>query len=272
MDWRYEIRCLMTDSEVTPGSLVQALRRSLRGVAHRVLVTMGDKATPREILARLDALFGDVSTHGMIMQEFFNSKQRSDESVTNFGCRLESLLQTAIDNGSLHKAAKNDLLRHKFWTSLHSDKLKSQTRHKYDVITSYEELLREIRTVEKEINLVSDTSSSVGTAPHQKDKKKGQSNVVTVEVDQQQVNTGRDLTKEFDKKLKMLEEKLVSQIDTKFDKILEKLDSHKPHCNQKSYKGQGQGQGQGQSPGQGRRKNNYKKSGQKSYQKKNPNE
>ncbi|XP_021347673.1 uncharacterized protein LOC110460701 [Mizuhopecten yessoensis] len=193
-DWRYEIRCLMSDQELSQSTVVQAIRRSLRGVARRTLVHLGEKATPQEILTKLDALFGDIATHGMIMQEFFNSKQKPDEPATNFGCRLEQVLQIAIENGSLPKSAKNDLLRHKFWTSLHSDKLKSQTRHKYDTLTDYDSLLREIRTVESELELANNTTQ----------KKKGQHQAVSVEVDQLSVG---DISKDFDKKLKLLEEK-----------------------------------------------------------------
>lgn len=227
-EWRFEIRCLDDDPEITQSQLVQAIRHSLRGTARRMLIPLGEKATPRDVLSKLDALFGDTSTHSMLMQEFFNSAQKSGESVTNFGCRLESLLQTAIDNGSLSKVAKNDLLRHKFWTSLSSEKLKSQTRHKYDSITSYNELLREIRTVDREIN------SSVSTTPGQGQKKvKGQSQAVSCEVDQQQVSSMDQLSKEFDRKLKTLEEKLGAQIDSKLDMILSKLgDSDKTDTKQ----------------------------------------
>ncbi|PJE78474.1 hypothetical protein CI610_02587 [invertebrate metagenome] len=70
-EWRYEIRCLNRDSDITSSTLVQAIRRSLRGIARRTLLTVGDKASPVEILGKLDSLFGDISTHGMLMQEFF---------------------------------------------------------------------------------------------------------------------------------------------------------------------------------------------------------
>lgn len=40
-----------------------------------------------------------------------------------------------------------------FWTSLRSEKLKGQTRHKYDSITKYDKLLLEIRRVEKELSI-----------------------------------------------------------------------------------------------------------------------
>ena len=49
--------------------------------------------------------------------------------------------------------ARNEMLRCKFWTFLHSEKLKSQTRHKFDNVLSFEHLIREIRVVEHEMSL-----------------------------------------------------------------------------------------------------------------------
>ncbi|XP_033761514.1 uncharacterized protein LOC117343278 [Pecten maximus] len=129
IEWRFETSRYINDPDILESAVVQAIRRSLRGTARRMLIPLGSTATPTDILEKLDMLFGDISTHGMIMQEFSNCSQRPDESATNFGCRLETLLQTAIENGSLQPLSKNDFLWHKFWTSLYSDKLKSQKRH-----------------------------------------------------------------------------------------------------------------------------------------------
>ena len=104
-----------------------------------MLIPLGDRATTSEILDKLDAFFSDISANGMIMQEFFNSFLLPDENVTSFGCRIESPLQTTIDNNHLCKEAKNYLLRHKFWTSLSSEKLNSQNRHKNDTIQNYDQ-------------------------------------------------------------------------------------------------------------------------------------
>ncbi|OWF47305.1 hypothetical protein KP79_PYT26188 [Mizuhopecten yessoensis] len=42
--------------------MVQAIRRSLRGIARRMLIPIGDNAISREILSKLDSLFRDIST------------------------------------------------------------------------------------------------------------------------------------------------------------------------------------------------------------------
>ena len=204
-EWRFEIRCLVSDDEITNNMLIQSIRRSLKGTARKMLIPLGEKATVAEILHKLDTIFGDVSTKGMVMQEFFNSLQRPEESVTAFGCRLESLLQTAIDNEHIARESKNDLLRHKFWTSLHSERLKSQTRHKYDTVLSYEELLREIRMVDREI-------SSTPIMP----AKKAQQHAQAADCPSTQIE-------KLEKKITELGTRLDNKIDSKFDEILKRL-------------------------------------------------
>ncbi|KAK6183272.1 hypothetical protein SNE40_010783 [Patella caerulea] len=76
------------------------------------------------------------------MQKFYTETQKGGESMTSFGCRLESLLQIAVANGHVGIAAKDDMLRSKFWTGLRNEALKSQTRHKYDTARCYDDLLR----------------------------------------------------------------------------------------------------------------------------------
>ena len=264
-EWRFEVQCLIGDPDVKPNLLIQSIRRSLRGTAKTMLIPLGEKASVKQILEKLDILFGEISNNGMIMQEFFNAFQLPNECVTSFGCRLETMLQNAIDNGYLDRASKNDLLRHKFWTSLSSEKLKSQTRHKYDAIKNYDRLLLEIRRVEKEIMI---SSFSEKTPVHQHG-----------------MTAYEDLEEKLMGKMRNIETKLEGKIDDKFNQILEKLDGNtgnvvsRPSENKGrsgNYRGRGAwrgnsnyhrgnsndrrastGQGQGQRSDQGKRKGNY---------------
>lgn len=150
--WRYELKCIMTDLSISQPIILQAIRRSLRGTARQILIPLGETATSSDILFKFDSLFGTVVSHEAIMQTFYTENQKENESVTAFGCRLESLLQVAVQEGHINSEAKNDMLRSKFWTSLRSERLKSQTRHKFDTIKTFDLLLREIRVVEQELN------------------------------------------------------------------------------------------------------------------------
>jgi len=96
------------------------------------------------------------------MQEFY---QKPNESITalKFRGRLKFIFQITSDGGFMQKLAKNDLLRYKFWTSLKSDNIKYQTRHKYDTVIDFHELVREIRMVEREIKIRGGTNLTTNT-------------------------------------------------------------------------------------------------------------
>ena len=211
-EWRYEVKCLINDPDFNDRSILLAIRRSVKGTARKIMIPLGETATVSDILDKLDAMFGDVSTKGMLMQELFNAQQRPDESVTSFGCRLETLLQTAIDNGHLSRDSKNDLLRHKFWTSLSSDRLKSQTRHKYDTVLDYNSLLREIRQVEKELTLANTSTC----------RPKVQSNAVVT--DQSLDARFHDLEQNLKKEIAQVETRLHTKYESKLDQVLDRLE------------------------------------------------
>lgn len=253
-EWRYEVLCLRSDPEVSEASMINSVRRSLKGTAKQLLIPLGGKATIDEILEKLDLFFGDISTNEMIMQEFFNAFQKPDESVTTFGCRLEMLLSSAVEHGYLKKDAKNDMLRHKFWQSLSSDKLKSQTRHKYDSITSFDQLLAEIRIVEKQIEI----------APGQNEKKSSTEKAKNAQHHPQVTHQDlKDLEYRLDSKLEKVSKDMNSKLDDKFNKILQKLDSASlssqasgstPPSYSDNYQGRGRGgYGRGRRSGRGGR-------------------
>ena len=233
-EWRYEVQCLLGDPDIKENLLIQSIRRSLRGTAKTMLIPLGEKANVQKILSKLDILFGEISTNGMIMQEFFNTCQLPGECVTSFGCRLETMLQNAIDSGYLDQASKNDLLRHKFWTSLSSEKLKGQTRHKYDSIKNYDKLLLEIRGVEKEISISKRTEK----------KSVHQHWMSTVD---------GDLESKLSKRMDELEQKLEGKIEDKFNRILERLEGNKASNQRFSESNQGKG-GYSQKKGKGYKK------------------
>ena len=75
MEWSNEVHCLMNDPEIKETTFNKSIRRSLRGTAKTMFMPLGEKARVREILDKLNILFGEVSNNGMIMQEFFNVYQ-----------------------------------------------------------------------------------------------------------------------------------------------------------------------------------------------------
>ena len=89
------------------------------------------------------------------MQQFYTEFQKENESIVSYGSRLEQILTKAIKFGQIDAAAKDSMLRSKFWLGLNSQQLRNATRHKYDSVKDFQLLLREIRQVEQEeLNLV----------------------------------------------------------------------------------------------------------------------
>ena len=86
---------------------MQVLRKSLRGTARRALISLGENATLSEVLEKLDMLFGNVATNESVMQSFYNENQKAAENVTTYACRLEALLQVAVENGHVTQVARN---------------------------------------------------------------------------------------------------------------------------------------------------------------------
>lgn len=235
--WRYEVQCMMNNPEISATNLLYTVRSSLRGSARMMVIPLGQESTLVQIMDRLDCMFSDASTKEDLMTEFFNSSQAADESVTSYACRLETLLQAIINKGQLPGVARNDILRHKFWTGLSSDMLRLQTRHKYDTLADYNQLLREIRKVEKEMLRTSTSSnlnsSSTGnvlqTTPFSK-KVSVKNNTVTADSDVQQQfslleKKMQSRLDQFDTKLTSWENMMDQKINSKFDQILQKLDS-----------------------------------------------
>ncbi len=139
----------MQDKVYPTNILLQAVRKSLRGEAGQISMRLGPKATLRTILDKLEGVYGMVEPGENILSEFYAARQRKDETVSSWGCRLESLLDKAQRQGLVAKKDLDRMLRNQFWTCLREE-LKMNTRHKYDSIKRFDKLRIEIRKIEHE--------------------------------------------------------------------------------------------------------------------------
>lgn len=160
-EWKYEVNCLLPD--YNSAIVIQSIRRSLRGQARRTLMALGNAASVTQILRKMDVKYGETSTKGMIMQQFFNARQEENETLSAFSCRLESLFQVAIEGGHIGESQRNDHLREKFWSSLRCERLQSHTRHIFDNTLDYDDLFLAIRRVEKQLEMQGDRANYVAS-------------------------------------------------------------------------------------------------------------
>ena len=71
-EWKYEVSCLQKDKIYSDTVIGQAIRKSLKGQAKKVLLPMGSGTTVEEILELLEGIFGNVATSISILQEFYS--------------------------------------------------------------------------------------------------------------------------------------------------------------------------------------------------------
>ena len=74
-EWKYEVHCVRNDRIHSEHIIAQAIRKSLRGQAKRVLLPLGPTANIEEILNHLEGVFGNVATGESVLQEFYASSQ-----------------------------------------------------------------------------------------------------------------------------------------------------------------------------------------------------
>jgi len=147
--WKYELQCLTREKHHHPAAIIEALRRSLRGEAARVAMRLGPSASLTEIVVKLDSVYGNVDEASIVMGRFYSARQQPGESVADWGCRLEDLLEVAVDAGKVMQSEKDELLRSMLWAGLDST-LKDVTRHLLDSVPTFDKLLVALRQVEKD--------------------------------------------------------------------------------------------------------------------------
>ena len=187
------------------------------------------------------------------MQTFYSASQKEGESVTAYGCRLENILQMAVQNGHISSYAKDDMLRSKFWTGLRSDKLKNQTRHKYDSIKSYDLLLKEIRAVDLEINPQVDKVKS----------SKGQQKSIQSDSDKSEIDKLSDQMKQMFNKMTKLESELKHYSNALGSTIVEQRGTDGGNRRFGRSRGRGRGNDRGKGNDRGRGKSSFSTDTQK---------
>ena len=180
--WRLEVKSLRSRGCYSDIAIVQAIWKSLRGQARNVLFTLGSSAKAVDILERLESVYGNVASGEAVLQEFYTVHQEEEESVTDWGLRLEQILQRAIEKGHVTEERKDQMLRDKFWRSLYNQDLKNATKIYHQSVLSFDRLQRKVRAEEYEMQ----DSIARHQQPVRKEKRnKAQHNPQLTEIDDQ---------------------------------------------------------------------------------------
>jgi hypothetical protein len=161
--WKYEATCLAKDATWPEALILQAMRRSLRGMAGDLLLNLGMKVTALEVISELDSTFGSVSTSEQLLESFFAAKQQKGESVAVWGCRLSGLAREAREAGASSSVDIQGMLRSKLFTGLTSQHVKHCVRKKFEDGEPYETLLRAARCAEEELSQEENEAAATST-------------------------------------------------------------------------------------------------------------
>ena len=89
--WKYELICIIGDAMYPNTLILQAIRRSLRGKAREILLTVDSTASPSDILSKLEGIYGIVVSRQVLLQQFYLETQHKGESVADYSIRIENL-------------------------------------------------------------------------------------------------------------------------------------------------------------------------------------
>lgn len=148
--WKYEVQCLLKEN-YCESVISQAIRRSLKGDAARIVMVLGPDANITDILSKFESVYGTIHSKATVLSKFYSARQQEDENVAAWGCRLEDLLNQARKQGLVQAVAVNDMLKNMFYEGLRSE-LKDTTAFIFDKTQNFDDLRHEIRIKEEEIS------------------------------------------------------------------------------------------------------------------------
>lgn len=149
--WKYELHCLIRDAFYPEALILQSIRKSLKGKARDILLTLAQTAKPPDILSKFEGIYGIVSSKEVLLQQFYLETQQPDESVADYSIRIENLLRRATDKKQIEESSRHEMLCSKLWNGLRDPLLKNSSRYKYETENDFNKLRKEIRSIEQDL-------------------------------------------------------------------------------------------------------------------------
>ena len=122
-----------------------------QGMAHDALQNLGLKVTVKQVVSKLDSMFGSVTSPEQLLENFYVSKQVSNESIAQWCTRPEDLARETQQADSTASTTVRDMLRGKFFSGLFSQQIRSCIRYCFDVGESFDVLLQAPHSTEEEL-------------------------------------------------------------------------------------------------------------------------
>ncbi|XP_056001618.1 uncharacterized protein LOC130048640 [Ostrea edulis] len=147
--WCYEVKSLLHDEIYKEEVIMQAIRRSVRGEASRILMRLEPGVRIKAVLEKFESVYGTVDTKEELLAKFYSAKQEQTEDVTSWSCRLEYILRKLVKQGLIGSYGSDEMLKSKFWSGLRQE-LKDISGFKYEMIADFDKLRVELRKIERE--------------------------------------------------------------------------------------------------------------------------
>ena len=162
MHWRYHLKCLMQDETLSSRMIMQAIRLSVRGTAAEVLMYLGEKASPSDVLTNFDKIFASALSSDQLLIQLFTAKQSPEESLIAWSCRLQQLYNQVKEKSAYGEDIK-PILRSILFLGLWNKDLITATRHNFETDNSYDDLLAYLR--KSEVDCPSQSSQKASHQP-----------------------------------------------------------------------------------------------------------
>ena len=149
--WKMDIESLMKGAIFPDEVLAQSVRNSLKGQTRRILLTLKTPASTKEIVDKVEEIYGKTEKDDKILEEFYSASQLEKESVSEWGIRIESMWQEAVKKGEVEDVKRDQKLKTRFWKGLRNEKIKEATRISYESKDTFEKLRSKSRIEEEEV-------------------------------------------------------------------------------------------------------------------------
>ncbi|MES9879827.1 MAG: hypothetical protein ABW185_03010 [Sedimenticola sp.] len=147
--WKYEVLGLVNGHAYPEFSILQIIRRAVKGEAARVLMNMGLDITVKEVLYKFDSCFGFVQEGQTILASFYNARQSTTEDVATFANRLEDMVSKAVVVGKVNPSQTNEMLTSALKAGINHE-LRVLAGFKFETCKNFDTLRVELRKLELE--------------------------------------------------------------------------------------------------------------------------
>lgn len=161
--WKYEVDTLGRSQ--FPSHIVDmAVRRSLKGDAARIAMRLGADTNIETLLHKLESAYGISIQDDLLMREFYDAQQKTDEDVTTWANRIEDLLYKACQKNVVRREEMNEKLCSRFWSGL-SQHLQDTSGHLHYIVKDFDTLKKEMRDHETNIRRTVTTATTKMMTP-----------------------------------------------------------------------------------------------------------